>query len=320
MATYTLKKIIIFLLVFIHSEIAFANAVNEYELGFLKDSLKNYNFDSSWINSGIAEGMHSIDVSINDLNGASFDLIKMKVNFIHHEGDVQPCFSYQQLQQLKIKPSSDQLANRECFLVADINPEARFYYKSNKSLVQLFIPSISFEQSKSRTYTEPELWEEGINNLKFKYNSYLSTDKHGNVDGYLGLNTLLSLDKWRLKHSGSYYRSNNYSQGLSGDLYAFTDVDSLYSQFSLGEISSTSGFSVNSSIPITGISLVSSELMTNPNWSSYAPVIRGRVNSLSARVSVLDNQRVIYSEELSTGEFEIRNFDVSATGSDLSSD
>ncbi len=136
-------------------------------------------------------------------------------------------------------------------------------------------------------------------------------------NGYIGVNGLLSLGEWRIKGSASYYKTNNYSNYDNGDVYAFTDIDPISSQLSIGQITTSSGLSVNSSLPITGMKLQQSQQMLNPKWSSYAPVIKDRVNSTSAKVTVLDENRVIFSQVFTTGEFEISEFDVASVGSDL---
>lgn len=297
-------------------DIVFASSEkSEYDLDFLIGNSKS-EINTAWLSSLITEGYHSVDVSLNNLNGRHYDLVRMKVKFVDSEGVIQPCFKQEQLAILGIKLNVD--LDQSCLLLSEINDDAKYNYQSSNSLLEIFIPNINLASSNSKTLTSSELWEDGVDSLKLKYNAYSSSDEHGNIDGYIGVNSILSIGSWRIKHSGSLYKSNSYYQSMSGDVYAFVDIDPLQSQLYIGEIASSSSLSVNSSLPITGFSLKSSELMNNPNWSSYSPVIRGRVNSISARVSVLDKQRVIYSEELSTGDFEIRDFDVSAIGSELS--
>ncbi|WP_039987500.1 fimbria/pilus outer membrane usher protein [Vibrio owensii] len=305
-------NVAVFLL--IYTSVSLASDHN-YQLDFIQGDLSN--FDSSWLTSKIAVGTHSVDVVLNEQGSIPRNPISMKLDFIETKEGIQPCFNTNQLSILGVAPNVDQYRANYCYLVSDISVDARYKYSGNISLVRLYVPNVNIQQTNHELMTNPDIWEHGINSLKFNYNSYVSVDEDEEVDGYVSVNALLSLGPWRIKHNGSLYRSQYHTQSMTGDLYAYTDIDHLRSEVAFGQISSTSGLSVNSSIPILGMKQETSEVMYSPNWGRYAPVIRGRVNSTSAKVSVFDNQRVVYSEVFNTGEFEITEFDITAVGSEL---
>lgn len=300
---------ILFLGLFCFPFSVYASFSNEYDLDFLTDEFTAFEDKTYWISGGLTPGVHSLGVAIGSKKEQT-----MKVEFIDINGDVTPCFDELQLTRLGIaKPQQDKI----CYTLKDINPEASYQYTSSLSLITLRVPNINLLKADSKYKTRKELWDHGVTSAKANYNSYVSTDSQGRNSGYIGANGLLSIGQWRIKGSASYFKTNDYGSYDSGDIYAFTDIDPISSQLSVGQITTSGGMSVNSSLPITGMKLMQSQQMLNPDWSSYAPVIKDRVNSTSAKVSVLDESRVVFSQVFTTGEFEISEFDVASVGSEL---
>ncbi len=298
----------VIILLFLFFSIA-VSASEKYDLDFMNNDFGMIKTSDSWIKNGIESGIHSVGISINEQQEVS-----MKVEFVDISGDVKPCFNENQLAILGI---INPIENKRCFQVSDISKDASYTYISSKTLIILNIPDIFRIKKGKKLRTRKELWEHGINSTRINYNSYSSINTDGNIDGYLGLSANASIGEWRVKGSASLYKSNNYSSNSIGDIYAYTDIDPITSELSIGNIISSSGATVNSSIPIFGMKLELSEQMLNPDWTSYAPVIKERVNSTSAKVTILDDERVIYSKLMTTGEFEISEFDVSSVGSEL---
>ncbi len=295
-----------------YASISYAS-LEDYDLAFMEGNLSKSHPSYRFVSFGVSLGYNKVDVVLN--NDAK--MTSLNVDFLDNDGNIEPCFNADQLHKLGVKANADNWRKNYCFLVKDISEDAFYRFDGSKLLLNLYVPRVNLLRKKYQTMTSPELWESGINSLKFNYNSYASVNDDDEIEGYVGANAILSLGQWRIKQSGSLYKSDNYHQSTVGSLYAYTDLDPILAQLSVGQINSTSGMAVNSSIPITGLKINTSDMMLNPKWNLYSPTIRGRVNSASARVSIIDRKRVVFSEVLSTGEFEIKDFDVSSVGSEL---
>ncbi|MFV0595556.1 fimbria/pilus outer membrane usher protein [Shewanella sp.] len=279
----------------------------EYDLDFLSGTSESIGGD--WLKFGLEPGFHSVGVTLDNI----YDLT-MKVEFINVVEDVVPCFTAKQLAILGIvKP----LVPKSCYVMEDINEDATYDYSSSRSTVTLHIPDVNKVKLDRKFKASKELWDHGINHAKLNYNSYLSTDTDGYNNSYIALNALASLGRWRFVGSSSYYRADSFSSYNIGDLYTYTDIDSISSQLSFGQIKTSSRSNVNSSIPLSGVRISLSEQMINPKWNSYAPIIKDRVNSTSAKVTIMDGDKVVFSKIYSTGEFVISDLDIQAVGSTL---
>ncbi|ASK70980.1 hypothetical protein CF168_20030 [Shewanella bicestrii] len=279
----------------------------EYDLDFLSGTSESIGAD--WLKFGLEPGYHSVGVTLDNI----YDLT-MKVEFISVYEDVVPCFTKKQLAILGImKP----LEPKSCYIMEDISEDAAFDYSSSRSTVTLHIPDVNKIKLDRKFKANKELWDHGINHAKLNYNSYLAADTSGANNGYIAVNGLASLGRWRFVGSSSYYRADSFSSYNVGDLYTYTDIDSISSQLSFGEVSTSSRSNVNSSIPLTGIRISLSEQMLNPKWNSYAPIIKDRVNSASSKVTIMDGDKVVFSKIFSTGEFVISDLDIQAVGSTL---
>ncbi len=299
-----IKKISIPMLLWSSSLVA---SNSSYDLDFINSEFGVPKLDESWIKERLSEGFHFVDVSLFD-----GQVSNMEIQFLDVGQGVEPCFREEQLLELGVRLP---IQKKECFFVKEISEDANFRYISSQSRIELNIPGIALAKTNIKLKTSPKLWSDGIYSAKLNYNSYLSIDDSKNA--YLGFNGGASLADWRVVGNGSVYYFDDGFKANVGDFYLYTDVDKLFSEFRLGEINTASNMDVNSSIPITGISLQLSEQMFNPKWSDYSPVIRGRINSSSAKVTVMDEERIVYSKIYATGEFEINELDLSSIGNEL---
>ncbi|MGD8234011.1 fimbria/pilus outer membrane usher protein [Vibrio sp. TRT 1302] len=284
---------------------------SEYDLNFMNSNIIGKEIDTYWFERGISPGSHMIDVELNGLNAQ-----RMLIKFVEDTtGNLQPCFSKKQLNSLSIKVPE---MSRSCYMVTDINPNAATAnYVSSQSSLVVSVPDINIEKPDGKLKTPSSNWDEGINSVKFNYNSYISgTNNSSDVNGYLGVQALASFGMWRLKGGGNLYKSGNDLNSNVSDFFVYRDIDSITSRASFGEIRSGNISAVNGSLPLTGIHLEKATNMYKSHWNNYVPILRDTALS-SAKVTVLQNGLVLYSRVVPPGEFAIDDLDVSSTGADL---
>lgn len=160
-----------------------------------------------------------------------------------------------------------------------------------------------------RGYIDPKDWEEGVNAgfLDYGFNAYrTSLSGEGTSNRFFaGLNSGVNINGWRVRHSGSYNKDEESSQGDSYDAintYAQHDITSLRAQATIGEYF-TPGDSFDS-MPFTGLQFASDERMLPESQRGFAPEIRGTAET-NAQVTVLQQGNVIYKTTVAPGAFLI---------------
>lgn len=166
---------------------------------------------------------------------------------------------------------------------------------------------------KDANWTPPELWNHGIAGAFLDYNLYASHyaphqgDNSQNISSYgqAGVN----LGAWRLRTDYQYDQSfnNGKSQATNLDfprIYLFRPIPAMNAKLTIGQYDTES--SIFDSFHFSGISLKSDENMLPPNLRGYAPQITG-VAQTNAKVTVSQNNRIIYQENVPPGPFAITN-------------
>ncbi|HGU6361040.1 TPA: fimbria/pilus outer membrane usher protein, partial [Citrobacter farmeri] len=143
------------------------------------------------------------------------------------------------------------------------------------------------------------------------------SDSDTSRSAYVNLNTVGSLGAWRLYSVDSFYKSDQRGWESNHDRsYLSRDIASLRSQLQVGEIyTRTSGYMAGT-VPLSGVSLTTSEKMSLDNQFRFAPVIRG-VARTNARLTVRQRGNVIYSTTLTPGPFAIDDLYSAQVGADL---
>ncbi|CAM8373070.1 fimbria/pilus outer membrane usher protein [Escherichia coli] len=166
---------------------------------------------------------------------------------------------------------------------------------------------------KDANWTPPELWNHGIAGAFLDYNLYASHyaphqgDNSQNISSYgqAGVN----LGAWRLRTDYQYDQSfnNGKSQATNLDfprIYLFRPIPAMNAKLTIGQYDTES--SIFDSFHFSGISLKSDENMLPPDLRGYAPQITG-VAQTNAKVTVSQNNRIIYQENVPPGPFAITN-------------
>nr|WP_237486536.1 fimbria/pilus outer membrane usher protein [Vibrio hippocampi] len=152
---------------------------------------------------------------------------------------------------------------------------------------------------------------DGINGIKAGYNVSASTGTNVDESMFSSVNAQINLWGWQA-HTDI---ASNWSSGQSfesnvSNLYLTKALPQIRSNLVIGKGNANGRFVEGFSFG--GIGLTSSRLMSNAR-SSYLPDISGIANSTS-KVTVRQNERVVYSEVISSGPYKIDGFDVFGSG------
>ncbi|RYM64434.1 pilus assembly protein PapC [Serratia liquefaciens] len=132
---------------------------------------------------------------------------------------------------------------------------------------------------------------------------------------YSGINAGLNAGAWYLRHNGSYTQVENGPNQYSNiNTYLQRDVPTLKARVLMGQ-SNTTG-ELFDTLPFTGVQLATDERMLPESLRGYAPDIRG-IARTNARVTVLQNNQVLYETTVAPGEFLINDLYPTGYGGDL---
>lgn len=261
----------------------------------------------------VSPGVYSVDIFVNDMRVAHQD-----VKFVAAAGGsgAQACLSRQLLETLGIdfaKANATGIAKADdCVDLAAIIPGAMVDFDFSEQKVMLSVPQM-YLRNAARGYVPPEMWQDGVTAgfVSYNANTYRTSGSGFNsTQSYLGLNAGVNLGGWRLRHQSSVSQSSG--QGSRFDNYATYlqhDVTALKSQVTLGDGFTTGD--VFDSVQFRGAQIASDDRMLPDSLRGYAPIVRGTADS-NARVTIRQNNQVIYETSVSPGPFEIK--DLYATG------
>ncbi|MBB5191772.1 outer membrane usher protein [Silvimonas terrae] len=269
--------------------------------------------------SPLAAGTYRVDLYVNNLFVERGDVAFTDVA----GGDVaRPCFTRAMLDHYGVNVSTLSPADQAdaCIDVAEAIKNATASYDSATYRLDLSIPQVALRQS-ARGQVDPSRWDSGETALTLNYNAntYHSTGENGSSSQtYLGLETGLNAGDWRLRNRGSMQWNHSGDTSTRTwtnlDTYAQRDITGWRSQLTLGD-SHTSGEYFDS-VGVRGVQLSSDDRMLPDSLRGYAPVIRGTANS-NARVTVRQNNQVIYETTVAPGAFEITDLNPTGYGGDL---
>lgn len=204
-----------------------------------------------------------------------------------------------------------------CQAIDALTRDATAIFDSGELRLEISVPQISLAKQ-PKGYLPPEAWDRGITAalLNYNLNAYRTSTGKGTSDSFFaGINGGVNLDRWRLRHSGTYSRTTGSKATYSTlGTFASTDLPALMATLSIGEVS-TNGQLISSS-RVRGVTLASDERMLPDSRRGYAPVIRGVANS-NARVEVRQNNQVLLSLSVPPGPFEINDLYPAGYGGDL---
>jgi outer membrane usher protein FimD/PapC len=190
------------------------------------------------------------------------------------------------------------------------------------STLYLNIPQAYLEYT-ADNWDPPSRWEEGLPGLLLDYNLNTQTQKQlkqGTSSYSLSGNGIAgaNLGSWRLRadwqtnltHQAGAGRPTNRQLDWSR-YYAYRAIAALRSKLTLGESYLDSG--MFDSFRFSGISLVSDDNMLPPNLRGYAPEVVG-VARTNAKVTIRQQERVLYETQVAAGPFRIQDVNDAVTG------
>ncbi|MGC4012202.1 MAG: fimbria/pilus outer membrane usher protein [Pseudomonas sp.] len=256
----------------------------------------------------VAPGSYRLDVYVNQ-NWIGRQEVRVR------EG--QPpsyCFARKQLSSLGLDsmrlpaaPAGSD-ADEECVDVVQRIPNARADLDLASLRLDLSIPQ-AYLSRVARGYVDPQDWDRGVTAAFVDYNANAYRNEGGGQDStqyYTGLNAGANLGDWRLRHNGSYSRSEGNGPSTSHydavSSYAQRDLTGLKSQLTLGEYFTPS--ELFDSVPYTGVQLASDDRMLPDSQRGFAPAIRGTAES-NARVTVRQGGNILYETTVAPGPFVI---------------
>ncbi|HEY1998141.1 fimbria/pilus outer membrane usher protein [Paraburkholderia sp.] len=270
--------------------------------------------------NSVSPGVYSVDVWMNDMRIARHDVRFVKAQ----AGDAaRPCFSRQMLESFGVDfakvavdagagPASAVADSNECIDLSAAVPGASVDFDFSEQKLTLSVPQ-KYMRNAARGYVPPELWQTGVNAGFVSYNANTYHTSGAGIDStqsYLGLDAGVNIGGWHFRHQSSV--TTGTGQGTQFDniaTYAQHDLTKLKSQLTIGD-SNTTG-DVFDSVAFRGVQIASDDRMLPESLRGYAPVVRGTAQS-NARVTIRQNNQVIYETTVSPGPFEIK--DLYATG------
>lgn len=299
-----------------------------------KNSSNRIDFDPIFLNGGNAQkvditrfsngnvvepGEYTVGLFVNDhsLGNASVSFINLT------DSSVSPCMKKEMLAKLGVNVSAlspnviKSLAAEACLPLKEISSQIGYQFDYSEQRLNITIPQ-TLMQNQDKSYVSPELWENGITAGMLGYNTnFYTTRTQGTTTNstYAGINSGFNILGWNLRHNGSY----NWSEQDGGhydsiNTYVQHDIIPLKGRVTLGE-NNTNG-QVFDSLPFRGAELQDDERMLPASERGYAPEIRG-IAKTNAKVTVRQNNLVIYETTVAPGAFAIKDVYPSGYGSNL---
>lgn len=265
---------------------------------------------------GQLPGTYQVDIYLNDARITNRD-----VNFVEIDGNLQPEFTSQQLQDMGVKleafPTLQQLpVSQVITTLKDYIPDASSRFNFSQQRLYISIPQAALT-SEARGYVDPDLWDQGLTagllNYTFSGANTSRDNRSGTDDNYyLNLRSGVNFGAWRLRNYSTYSESNGERTWENVNTYAQRDVQSLKGQLTLGDSSTSSD--VFTSVQYRGAQLASDDNMFPDSLKGFAPVVRGIAQS-NAQVTVRQNGYIIYQTYVPAGAFTITDlYPTSASG------
>ena len=271
----------------------------------------------------VMPGIYSVDLYVNDLwigrNEVSFK------NMGAADGSAQACFDKDLMERSgvnlkKLAPDVLEKLNSpgSCWPITDIVAQSSAAFDLSVQRLDLKIEQIAMRND-ARGYVDPEFWDKGVNVgfLNYNYNTY-NSDTSGTrrqTQSYVGVNGGVNIGLWQFRHSGSYnYSTNGGGEYQSNQTYVQRSLPSLSSQLIIGEAYTTG--EIFDSTSYRGVSIGTDERMLPASQRGYAPVVRGVARS-NAKVTIKQNNMVVYETTVAPGAFEIDDLYPNGYGGDL---
>lgn len=299
-----------------------ADLESEFNTSFLHGVKPGSNTDLSLLNkNALLPGTYRMDVY-----GADGLVGRREIDFFATpEGLVEPCLSYELLQQFGLnfaKLEQEGLISKEnppsCFPILTMLPDSQMEVDTQRLRLMLTVPQ-AYMMRGLRGYIDPALWDSGVPAAYSTYN--LSARRNSQNNGQtstsynIGFLNGINLGSWRLRNQSNWSSSSRDSSSFkSNQSYLQRDLTSIKSQLSIGDVFSSS--KLFDSLRFRGVQISSHEAMRPDLERGYAPVIRGTASS-NATLEIRQDNFLIYQTTVPPGPFEIDDLPSSGSSGDL---
>lgn len=268
----------------------------------------------------IPAGTYDVDVYLNHrLLGRERVAVEQP-----HADDSLICFSQALIaltgfkaHQLSAEQQAALRREKSCVTLETLQPASRARLRLSDMRLDIHLPQAWLDTA-ARGYVDPALWQDGNNALYASYDNTWFRQKAGRYESesfYSKLGGGVNINGWMFRHSGAL----NWDADRGGSYTVFSnnlqrDITPLRSRVLIGD-ATTSG-SLFDTFSFRGVQLATSEQMLPDSQRGYAPVVRG-IAQTSARVSIRQNNALIYETTVPPGEFAINDIYPSGYGGDL---
>lgn len=301
---------------------ASASVSTEFDSGFFaQEGGRQVDLSRFERGNAMAPGTYNVDVFVNQERVGRMDVVFAAVA---NSVEAQPCLDKPLLQRINVdinRISGDGafgLESDQGCVPVDVAVEDAFSsFDFGEQKLEFSIPQASMVRH-ARGYVSPDSWDSGVNAgmLGYDLNIHNVNGSGGSrTTGYLGLKAGLNLGNWHFRHHGSYsFDSLSDRDYQSIDTYVQRDIPALSSQLTIGQ-GHTSGDLFDSTAYV-GVRLATDDRMLPASLRGYAPSVRGIARS-NARVTIRQNDVIIYEATVAPGAFEIKDLYATGYGGDL---
>lgn len=205
--------------------------------------------------------------------------------------------------------------------LAALIPQATVRVELKNLTLQVRVPQAKMNLAAADA-VNPTLLDTGIPGLVLNYNANgsrtWSREGSPNSNLFSGVNGGINLGPWRLRTNYTYNRSEGRNYRYSNSDFNSTRVTRtlipLKAELAVGEVNTSAD--VFDSFPARAVMLSSLEQMKPYSMRGFAPMITGNAET-NARVTVLQNNNIVYQTYVSPGPFAINDLYQTAIGADL---
>ena len=285
----------------------------------IKDA-KNIDLSRFDKEGSIIPGSYPVDLYVNGLNTGR-EVIAFSEQ---QDKSIQPCLSLNIIKKINFNydnfpndVTKDLVGEQQCIYPASLPAQSTVNFDSGLQRLDITIPQ-AYLQNSARGSVNPELWDEGVPAIFLGYgiNGYTNTYRGKMLNSaFAGLNAGINLGRWYFRHNGNYSwqeREGDKYQALNTNVQR--DIPVIKGRLLAGQIS-TRGRLFNT-LSFKGVELFSVNQMLPGSKRGYAPDIRG-VAKTNAKVTIRQNNRVIYEQTVPPGAFNINDLFPTGYGGNL---
>lgn len=265
-------------------------------------------------------GSYPADVYINDRLSGNFT-INIRENDLKKTA---PCLTPDQIKLLGLDASQLSAATREkmdqadaCIDISEGMQDVRLDFDEGAERLDITVPQ-SVAADPARGSVDPSLWDEGITAglLGYNINGFQSYNGSTTTSSLFGdIKSGINAGQWYFRHNGTF--SGDRETRIKYDSvnsYVQRDITPLKSTLLLGEVNTRGQFF--NTVPFKGALLQSDERMLPSSLRGYAPEVYGNART-NARVTIRQNNVVIYEKTVTPGAFIINDLYPTGFGGNL---